>query len=72
MIVVIMGVSGSGKTTIGSRLAEDLGWRFVDADDFHSPENIRRMAAGQPLTDLRSPAVVGPAARGDRQRHRRR
>jgi gluconokinase len=51
MIVVIMGVSGSGKTTIGSRLAEDLGWRFVDADDFHSPENIRRMAAGQPLTD---------------------
>ena len=52
MIVVLMGVAGSGKTTIGSRLAEDLGWRFVDADDFHSPENIRRMAAGQTLTDL--------------------
>jgi len=46
-----MGVSGSGKTTIGARLAEDLGWRFLDGDDFHSPENVRRMAAGIPLTD---------------------
>ena len=51
MVVILMGVSGSGKTTIGARLAEDLGWRFIDADDFHPPENIRRMAAGQPLTD---------------------
>jgi len=51
MILVLMGVSGSGKTTIGARLAEELGWRFIDADDFHSPENIRRMAAGIPLTD---------------------
>ena len=51
MVVIVMGVSGSGKTTIGSRLAEDLGWYFLDADDFHSPENIRRMADGQPLTE---------------------
>ena len=51
MILIVMGVSGCGKTTIGSRLAEELGWFFLDADDFHSPENIRRMADGQPLTD---------------------
>ena len=51
MILVLMGVSGCGKTTIGARLAEELGWRFLDADDFHSADNIRRMAAGQPLTD---------------------
>lgn len=51
MILIVMGVSGCGKTTIGSRLAEDLDWYFLDADDFHSPENIRRMADGQPLTD---------------------
>jgi gluconokinase len=51
MILIVMGVSGCGKTTIGSRLAEDLGWYFLDADDFHSPENIRRMADGQPLSD---------------------
>lgn len=51
MILIVMGVSGSGKTTVGSRLAEDLDWYFLDADDFHSPENIRRMADGQPLTD---------------------
>jgi len=51
MILVLMGVSGSGKTTIGARLAEELGWRFLDADDFHSPENVRRMAVGIPLTD---------------------
>jgi gluconokinase len=51
MVLIVMGVSGSGKTTIGSRLAEELDWFFLDADDFHSPENIRRMADGQALTD---------------------
>jgi gluconokinase len=51
MVVILMGVSGSGKTTIGARLAQDLGWRFLDADDFHPAENIRKMAAGQPLTE---------------------
>ena len=46
-----MGVTGSGKTTVGERLAADLGWRFHDADDFHSPANKAKMHAGLPLTD---------------------
>ena len=46
-----MGVSGAGKTTIGIALAQRLGWRFIDADDFHPPENVAKMAAGTPLTD---------------------
>lgn len=46
-----MGVSGSGKTTVGSRLAERLGWPFFDADGFHPPANIDKMARGVPLTD---------------------
>ena len=51
MIVVVMGVAGVGKTTVGTLLAEQLGWRFADADTFHSPENIKKMASGNPLTD---------------------
>jgi carbohydrate kinase (thermoresistant glucokinase family) len=51
MILVLMGVSGSGKTTVGRALAEALGWPFHDADDFHPPANVAKMAAGQPLTD---------------------
>lgn len=51
MIVVVMGVSGAGKTTIGRRLAERLGWRFLDADDYHSPQNVAKMAGGTPLAD---------------------
>ena len=55
-LVVVMGVAGSGKTTIGRRLAQALGVPFVEADDFHDPENIARMARGEPLTDeLRKP-----------------
>ena len=50
-ITVIMGVSGSGKTTIGRLLAEALGRLFFDADDYHPPENIEKMNAGIPLTD---------------------
>lgn len=46
-----MGVAGSGKTTIGVRLARELGWEFRDADDFHPPANIAKMAAGIPLDD---------------------
>lgn len=51
MIVLVMGVSGVGKTTIGPALAAQLGWRFVDADDFHSPANVAKMHAGIPLND---------------------
>lgn len=46
-----MGVTGSGKTTVGALLAKKLGWTFRDADDFHSPENRRKMHLGIPLTD---------------------
>lgn len=48
---IVMGVSGCGKTTVGKLLAERLGWDFYDADDFHPPENIAKMAAGIPLND---------------------
>ena len=46
-----MGTTGAGKTTVGSLLAESLGWPFADADDFHSSVNIEKMRAGTPLTD---------------------
>jgi gluconokinase len=49
--IIVMGVSGSGKSTIGALLAERLGWPFADADGFHPAENVAKMAAGQPLTD---------------------
>jgi gluconokinase len=51
MIAVLMGVSGSGKTTIGSALGDRLGWPFLDGDDFHPPENVAKMKSGTPLTD---------------------
>jgi gluconokinase len=51
MIVIIMGTTASGKTTIGSLLAKRLGWEFVDADDFHPPANVEKMRHGIPLTD---------------------
>jgi gluconokinase len=51
MIVVLMGVSGSGKTTVGRLLAAQLGWTFIDADDFHPPANIEKMRNGIPLND---------------------
>ena len=50
-VVVVMGVAGSGKTTVGAALAAALGWRFVDADDHHSPESVAKMARGEPLND---------------------
>ncbi|HMA88856.1 MAG TPA: gluconokinase, GntK/IdnK-type [Burkholderiales bacterium] len=51
MIVVVMGVSGVGKTTIGQLLARRLDCEFLDADDFHPPANVAKMAAGTPLED---------------------
>jgi carbohydrate kinase (thermoresistant glucokinase family) len=51
MIIIVMGVAGSGKTTIGSLLANELGWAFYDADDFHSESNRAKMSQGIALTD---------------------
>jgi gluconokinase len=51
MVIVLMGVAGSGKTTIGRGLAEELGWQFHDADDFHPRANVEKMARGLPLDD---------------------
>jgi gluconokinase len=51
MILIVAGVSGSGKTTVGAILAGRLGWRFADADEFHPAANVEKMRAGVPLTD---------------------
>ena len=69
-IVIVIGVTGSGKSTVGRALAERLGWRFHDADDLHSPQNVERMRQNIPLTDedrrpwlLRVRAIVDQAVR---------
>lgn len=49
--IVLMGVAGCGKTTVGKRLAARLGWTFLDADDYHPPANVEKMRGGHPLTD---------------------
>jgi gluconokinase len=51
MIAIVMGVTGSGKTTVGRLLAEELGWEFADADDFHPRANVEKMERGIPLND---------------------
>jgi gluconokinase len=51
MVIVLMGVAGSGKSTVGQLLAEKVGWRFHDADDFHPPRNREKMRRGIPLDD---------------------
>ena len=51
MVVLLFGVAGVGKTTVGRLLAEDLGWQFYDADEFHPAANIQKMGSGEALTD---------------------
>ena len=51
MVAVIWGVAGVGKTTIGKLLAQELGWKFYEGDDFHPAANIEKMKRGEPLTD---------------------
>lgn len=66
MIVVVMGVTASGKTTVGRLLAERLGWIFYDADAFHPPANVEKMRRGSPLTDAdREPWLAAVRSRMD-------
>jgi gluconokinase len=51
MIILLMGVTASGKSTAGELLSRELGWKFLEGDDFHSPENIEKLRRGKPLTD---------------------
>jgi gluconokinase len=68
MIVVVAGVSGSGKTTVGSLLASRLGWPFEDGDALHPPANVAKMHAGIPLTDEdRKPWLAAVAGWIDRR-----
>jgi gluconokinase len=60
LLIIVMGVVGAGKTTVGLLLAQKLGWQFADADDFHSPENKNKISHGIPLTDGdRAPWLTG-------------
>jgi len=73
MVILLMGVSGSGKTTVGEKLAAVLGWSFCDGDNLHPPANVDKMSAGIPLTDAdRAPwlaairtRIDGSLARGE-------
>jgi carbohydrate kinase (thermoresistant glucokinase family) len=70
-IAVVMGVSGSGKTTIGAALAHRLGWQFQEGDALHPPENVAKMRAGIPLDDEdRAPWLRAVAAKVDEWRER--
>jgi gluconokinase len=51
MVIILMGVAGSGKTTVGRELAGELGWKFYDADDYHPRSNVEKMSHGVPLDD---------------------
>jgi gluconokinase len=68
-ILIVMGVSGSGKTTVATALAQRLGWPFKDGDDLHPPSNVAKMHAGHPLDDSdRWPWLESIAARIDKWR----
>ena len=69
MIMLLMGVSGCGKTTVGEQLAERLGWPFQEGDALHPPANVAKMAGGTPLTDAdRLPWLAAVAAWIDARR----
>lgn len=51
MVIILMGPTGAGKTTVGEILSRELGWEFADADNFHSPANVEKMSKGIGLTD---------------------
>lgn len=59
MVVIVMGVSGVGKTVVGRLIAEHLGRPFLDADDLHTPQNLARMAAGEPLGEAERRPWIG-------------
>lgn len=67
MFIILFGVTGAGKTTVGVRLAEQLGWEFYDADNFHPPANVEKMSRGIPLTEAdRVPWLASLRARVER------
>ena len=62
-VILVMGVTSSGKSTVGEQLAQRLNWTFRDADSFHPPENVAKMSSGQPLNDEdRKPWLAAIAA----------
>jgi gluconokinase len=64
MVILVMGTTGAGKTTVGKLIADRLGWIFLDADDFHPPANIEKMKHGIPLADAdRTPWLANIHAR---------
>jgi carbohydrate kinase (thermoresistant glucokinase family) len=72
--VVVMGVSGAGKSTVGQKLAKRLGWNFAEGDALHSPQNVAKMKSGQPLSNAdRAPwlAAIGQIIEGWRRRGER-
>ncbi len=65
-VIVVMGVAGSGKSTVAQLLAQQLGWTRIEGDDLHPPENVAKMAAGTPLSDAdREPWLRGISQRID-------